>query len=383
MLNILDAVLAAWRTGTPVAITTVISTRDSAPLPVGSSQMTTVEGQVFGSVSGGCVESAVYEANMSCVQGSGPVNNVFGFSDDDAWEMGLTCGGTLETHTELVDRTTLPWLEELAEAAVDGPAAALVTVVSSGVAGVRPGAKVFIRQDSQAGTLGSKAMDAWAVDAARKALSERRHGIVEWGGTAGLGDSAGPAVGVRAFIEVFSAKPRLIIFGAVDFAAALAEAGAFVGYRVTVCDARAIFLTKERFPGAHQLVICWPHEYLAAEVAAGRIDERSALCVLTHDMKFDVPVLSVALRLPWGNYVGAMGSRRTHQDRNHRLLAEGLSATEVARLHSPLGLDLGAVTPAETAVSIMAEIIAFGSGRSGTTLSAASGPIHGTALVTV
>lgn len=372
MLNNLDVLLPKWRAGETVAMTTVIGTRDSAPLPVGSSQMTTAAGQVFGSVSGGCVESAVYEANMACLLGSGPLTQEFGFSDHDAWEIGLTCGGTLETFTELLDRESLPWLEELAEAAVEGPPAAVVTVIASDAAGVMPGTKMFVRGRSVAGSLGTAALDAWALEESRRAIGERRHALL-----------TRPGTGTRAFIHVFLGKPRLIIFGAVDFAAALARAGAFVGYRVTVCDARPVFLTAERFPDAHELVHGQPHEYLAAEAAAGRLDGRSALCVLTHDVKFDVPVLSVALRLPWGNYVGAMGSRRTHRDRNERLRAEGLDAAEIARLHSPLGLDVGAVTPEETAISIMAEIIAFGSGRSGASLSMAEGPIHGTALMTV
>ncbi|MCX6499419.1 MAG: XdhC family protein [Arthrobacter sp.] len=374
MLNILDAVLTTWRLGTPMAITTIISTRDSAPLPVGSCQMTTPGGEVFGSVSGGCVESAVYEANMACLEGSGSQLNVFGFSDSDAWAAGLTCGGTLETYTELVDSTTLPWLEELAEASKDGSPLAVLTVVYSDNPAVRGGAKVLVRQGAVSGSLGSADVDAWAADEARRAIGERRHGVVELGGDAGL----------RAFVQVFASKPRLIMFGAIDFASALAQVGALLDYRVTVCDARKVFLTKERFPAAHELVNRWPHEYLAAEVAAGRVDERSVLCVLTHDAKFDVPLLALALRLPWRNYVGAMGSRRTHEERNERLLAEGLSAGDLARLHSPLGLDLGAVTPAETAVSIMAEIVAFRTGRGGASLSAASGPIHGAAsFVTV
>ncbi|MBN9128828.1 XdhC family protein [Paenarthrobacter ureafaciens] len=373
MLNNLDVLLPKWRAGETVAMTTVIGTRDSAPLPVGSSQMTTADGQVFGSVSGGCVESAVYEANMACLLGSGPKTQEFGFSDHDAWEIGLTCGGTLETFTELLDRESLPWLEELAEAAVEGVPAAVVTVVASDAPDVLPGTKVFVRGGSVAGSFGTPSVDAWAVEEARRAISERRHALL-------TGSVAGAEV--RAFVQVFSGKPRLIIFGAVDFAAALARAGAFVGYRVTVCDARPVFLTDERFPDAHELVHRQPHEYLAAESAAGRLDARSALCVLTHDVKFDVPVLSVALRLPWGNYVGAMGSRRTHRDRNERLRADGLGSSEIARLHSPLGLDVGAVTPEETAISIMAEIIAFGSGRSGASLSMAEGPIHGAALVT-
>lgn len=370
MLNILGQVLREWRKGARVGITTVIRTQGSAPLPVGSAQMTTAAGEAFGSVSGGCVESAVYEANMSCMEGAAPTLNTFGYSDTDAWEIGLTCGGTLETFTEAIDSTTLPWLEELAEAKRTGTALALVTVVASEAAGVHPGTKILVRDRSVAGSLGSDALDERAATLARAAIGESRHGVIELG--------SGPEARISAFVEVFSAKPRLIIFGAVDFAAALAEAGAFLGYRVTVCDARAVFLTRERIPGAHELVNQWPHQYLAGELHAGRVDDRAALCVLTHDAKFDVPLLDLALRLPPGNYVGALGSRRTHLERRERLVATGLQEEQLARLHSPIGLDLGAVTASETAVSIVAEIIAFGSGRSGSSLRTTRGAIHGT-----
>jgi xanthine dehydrogenase accessory factor len=370
MLNILEPALQKWRLGARLGITTVIRTHGSAPLPVGFSQMTTVSGEVIGSVSGGCVESAVYEANMACLEGAAPTLNVFGFGDTDAWEVGLTCGGTLETFTELIDATTLPWLEELTEAKRTGSALALVTVVASEATEIRPGSKLLVRADTVAGSLGSDGLDARAVTRARAAIGENRHEVIELG--------SDPGKSISAFVEVFSAKPRLIIFGAVDFAAALAEAGAFLGYQVTVCDAREVFLTKERLPGAHELVSQWPHRYLAAEVGTGRVDERTALCVLTHDAKFDVPLLEVALRLPTGNYVGALGSRRTHLERHARLVATGLDEEELARLHSPIGLDLGAVTPAETAVSIMAEIIAFRSGRTGASLRTTRGAIHGT-----
>jgi xanthine dehydrogenase accessory factor len=168
---------------------------------------------------------------------------------------------------------------------------------------------------------------------------------------------------------------RLIVVGAVDFAVALSRLGRFLGDRVTVCDARPVFTTPERFPDA-EVVVDWPHRYLRAEAAAGRIDERTAICVLTHDAKFDTPALVTALRLPAVGFVGAMGSRRTHLDRTERLRAAGLTEDELARLSSPIGLDLGGRTVEETALSILAEVVAHRHGGSGLPLSLAQVPIH-------
>ena len=181
---------------------------------------------------------------------------------------------------------------------------------------------------------------------------------------------------MRVFVWSFAPQPRMLVFGAIDFAAAVARVGSFLGYHVTVCDARPVFATTSRFPGADEVVVRWPHRYLAAERDAGRLDPRTVICVLTHDPKFDVPVLEVALRLPEVAYVGAMGSRRTHEDRMDRLRQAGLTEAELAMLCSPIGLDLGARTPEETAVSIAAEIIAGRWGGSGERLATTQGRIH-------
>ena len=178
------------------------------------------------------------------------------------------------------------------------------------------------------------------------------------------------------FVAAYAPRPRMIVFGAIDFASALARTGAFLGYRVTVCDARPVFATTSRFPQADEVVVEWPHRYLAAEAEAGAVDGRTVLAVLTHDPKFDVPLLEVALRLPEVAYVGAMGSRRTHDDRVARLREAGLTDDELARLSSPIGLDLGARTPEETAISMAAEIIALRWGGSGERLTRTRGPVH-------
>ncbi|MGE6737278.1 XdhC family protein, partial [Streptomyces sp. NPDC059900] len=173
------------------------------------------------------------------------------------------------------------------------------------------------------------------------------------------------------FVESSVPPPRMIVFGAIDFAAALVRTGKFLGYHVTVCDARPVFATRARFPGADDIVVDWPHRYLRDTATDGR----TVLCVLTHDAKFDIPLLEVALRLPVA-FVGAMGSRRTHEDRNRRLREAGVSEEELALLHSPIGLDLGARTPEETALSIAAEIVAARRGGTGVPLTGAAMPIH-------
>ncbi|MGO9157349.1 XdhC family protein, partial [Mycobacterium sp.] len=221
------------------------------------------------------------------------------------------------------------------------------------------------------GTLGTARLDAAVDDDVRGMLAQGLTRIRRYGEH---GERRGDDLSV--FVNSFAPPPRMLVFGAIDFAAALAQQGSFLGYRVTVCDARPVFATRTRFPTADEVVVDWPHRYLAAEAAAGAIDQSTVICVLTHDPKFDVPVLEVALRLPHVGYVGAMGSRRTHDDRTGRLRAAGLTGAELRRLSSPIGLDLGARTPEETAVSIAADIIARRWGGGGRPLAEIVGRIH-------
>jgi len=176
---------------------------------------------------------------------------------------------------------------------------------------------------------------------------------------------------VAVMVESFAPRPRMLVFGAIDFAAAVASIGRFLGFHVTVCDARARFATPARFPEADEVVVDWPHRYLETT----QVDARTAICVLTHDPKFDVPVLEVALATAAG-YIGVMGSRRTHDDRLERLRERGVDEAALERLRSPIGLDLGARTPQETAVSIAAELIMQRHGGSGHPLRDIDGPIH-------
>jgi xanthine dehydrogenase accessory factor len=216
------------------------------------------------------------------------------------------------------------------------------------------------------GSLGTDRLDAAVDDDARGLLAQGVTGIRRYGAD---GERLGGELSV--FVNSFAPPPRMYVFGAIDFAAAVARVGKFLGYHVTVCDARPVFATKARFPDADAVVVDWPHRFLAGV----EVDARTVIAVLTHDPKFDVPVLEVALRTPAG-YIGAMGSRRTHEDRLDRLREIGLTEGELSRLRSPIGLDLGARTPEETAVSIAAELIQLRWGGSGRALTETDGRIH-------
>jgi xanthine dehydrogenase accessory factor len=241
-----------------------------------------------------------------------------------------------------------------------------VATVIKGVEPDRLGRRRIVRPESVIGTLGSARFDAAVGDDALGLLQQGTTAIVRYGPD---GERRGDEVEV--FVASYAPKPRMIVFGAIDFAAAVARIGTFLGYRVTVCDARPTFATKKRFPDADEVVVAWPHKYLART----DVDERTVVCVLTHDPKFDVPLLEVALRMPLA-YLGAMGSRRTNEDRANRLKELGFTDEDIARLHAPIGLDVGGRTPEETAVSVAAEIISTRWGGSGAQLRAVSGPIH-------
>ncbi|MBA2324986.1 MAG: XdhC family protein [Pseudonocardiales bacterium] len=370
MRDVLDSLTSWWSDGKPVALATVVSTFRSAPRQAGASMLVGPGGEAVGSVSGGCVEGAVYELGTDVRERGRPVLQRYGVSDDDAFAVGLTCGGILDIFVEKVDPATFPQLGEVAKAIRDDQPVAVCTVVAG--PSERVGRRVVIWPDRVEGMTGSPRLDDALRDDARGLLDAGRNGMLHYGV-----DGQRRGEGLDVFVESFAPPPRMIVFGAIDFAAAVARMGSFLGYRVTVCDARPVFATASRFPGANEVVVEWPHRYLAAEASAGRIDGRTAVCVLTHDPKFDVPVLEVALRLPEVGYIGAMGSRRTHTDRNDRLREAGLTDAELDRMASPIGLDLGARTPEETAVSIAAEMIALHWAATGTRLTDRPGPIHG------
>ncbi len=392
MRDVLDELMTWWRAGETVGLGTVVATFQSAPRPPGASMIVGPGGEAVGSVSGGCVEGAVYELGQEVAASGVPVLQRYGISDDDAFAVGLTCGGILDVYVERVDQDTFPELGEIAEDIEAGRPVALATVVEHPDP-TRLGRRLVVRPEADAGVvrdvsatsgsetrqerhglprgLGSERADAAVYDDALGLLANGQNATLTYGP-----DGERRGEGMRVFVWAFAPKPRMLVFGAIDFAAAVARVGSFLGYHVTVCDARPVFATHSRFPDADEVIVDWPHRYLTAEAEAGRIDGRTIVNVLTHDPKFDVPLLEVALRLPEIGYVGAMGSRRTHEDRLARLREAGLTDKELERLSSPIGLDLGARTPEETAISIAAEIIALRWGGSGDRLAGREGRIH-------
>ncbi len=363
MRDILTEISAWWQSGQTFGLATVVRTFRSAPRDPGAALAVSAAGDVVGSVSGGCVEGAVYEVAREVCETGTPVLQTYGVSDDDAFAVGLTCGGILDVFVEPVSRSSFPELGDIAAAVQSGEPVAVATVVAGPG---RLGARRVIWTGDASGSLGLTRLDDAAADDTRGMLAQGLTGVRHYGAR---GERRADELSV--FVNSFAPPPRMVVFGAIDFAAAVANVGKYLGYHVTVCDARPVFATPARFPGADEVVVEWPHRFLQRTA----VDERTVICVLTHDPKFDVPVLEVALRTP-AAYVGAMGSRRTHEDRLERLRAAGLSDAELARLRSPIGLDLGARTPEETAVSVAAELIQLRWGGSGKPLTDTGGRIH-------
>ncbi|MFI6268820.1 XdhC family protein [Micromonospora zamorensis] len=386
--DVFDEAHRRCQAGEPVALATVVATWHSAPQPPGATMLVAADGTVTGSVSGGCVEADLYERARRVLATGAPELIRYGISDDDAYAVGLTCGGVLDVFVERVDPGALPGLDAVAAARRAAQPAAVVTCVAADASGSpndadnAPGTSstdparrlgrrlVLTGGQRPIGSLGDDRLDDAASADALGLLAAGHSGMLRYGYS---GQRRGS--GVSLFVTAYATPPRMIVFGAIDFAAAVARIGAFLGYRVTVCDARPVFTTARRFPEADEVVVQWPHRYLRTELDAGRVDERTVVCVLTHDPRFDVPLLELALRHPLA-YVGAMGSRRTHDDRLKLLGEAGLTEAQLAPLASPIGLDLGGRTPEETAVSVAAQIVAARWGGTGRPLAALDGPIH-------
>lgn len=392
MLTLADR-LAGWLApdAPPFAVATVVAATGSVPRPVGTAMAVRADGAVLGSLSGGCVESAVHAACLDAIAAGGCHRETFGYSDDDAFAVGLTCGGTLEVHVQPV----VP--------ADDGDpaAAALRSLTGSGAGDDAPPGVLVRRLDTArptavaltpaelsgpgAGIRPPRPDNSLRRLVALPAVTAQVAAVVRSGRTAavhaapgiagGACDSAGTEEPVTLLVETRRAAPRFVAVGANDFAGALIRAVHLLGYRVTLVDAREVFAAPRRFPQA-DVVVDWPDRYLAAEAAAGRLDARTAVAVLSHDAKFDVPTLRTALGMPLA-YVGAMGSRRAHAHRMQALRDEGVPPEALARLRSPIGLDLGAVTPEEVAVSVVSELVAVRYGRTvAAPLTVTDGPLH-------
>ncbi|MFD4833402.1 XdhC family protein [Streptomyces uncialis] len=365
MLDI-AAELHEWvRQGRDFAVATVVAVDGSAPRGPGATLAVDTGGEAVGSVSGGCVEAAVYELCRQSLRDGRTVLAPFGPTADDPFATGLTCGGSIDVLVTPVPRTSpaRALTARALAAAASGRPTALARPLPSADTLEDPRPLLVHPDGTHEGTLGGPPeLDLWAAHEAAALLAAGRTGTVP-----GCPSTGRPAL----FVESSAAPPRLIVFGAVDVASALVGLGAFLGYRVTVCDARPVFATRARFPAAHEVVVDWPHRYLERT----EVDARTVLCVLTHDPKFDVPLLRLALRLPVA-YIGAMGSRTTHEDRVRRLRETGVTERRLNRLRSPIGLDLGARTPQETALSIAAEIVAVLRGGAGPPLTGGRTPIH-------
>ncbi|HKU04372.1 MAG TPA: XdhC family protein [Arthrobacter sp.] len=347
-------------------VATIVAASGSVPRPVGTSMLVAGSGDVLGSLSGGCVEGAVVALALEAMDDGVPRHGSFGFSSADAFAAGLTCGGELAVHVQPVPATEpgeaphplRAALLQLAGLGPDHPVALLRLLGAPGGAAVvlsDPGAFRLAASSELAALLhGEPALQVESLVRSGGAGLVR---LPEPGECAPDRSDAHPAGEPAILVESRLAPPRMLVFGANDFGAALVPAAKLLGYHVTLVDARPAFASQPRFAAADQVVTDWPHRYLAAEAAEGRTDSRTVAAVLTHDPKFDIPLLETALALDLA-YVGAMGSRRSHLQRVDQLLDAGVPPERIARLHSPIGLDLGAVTPAEVAVSVTAELIA-------------------------
>ncbi len=358
--------LRRWQAaGARIGLATVSSTSKSAPRSAGATLALHPDGDVLGSVSGGCVEGAVVEVATEVLETGVAQRVSYGISDDEAFAVGLTCGGTIEVFVRPVTADVLD-LDDLGSRIDAEEPVAVATVIEHPGDPDAVGRSIVVGEDRIDGEVTDDRLTHAIVEGARGMLAQGATGLRHYGphGERRMDE-------VTVLIESFAPRPRMLVFGAIDFAGAVASVGRFLGYHVTVCDARARFATPARFPDADEVVVEWPHRYLERT----EIDPRTVICVLTHDPKFDVPVLKVALRTSAG-YVGVMGSRRTHEDRLARLREEGVDAPDLGRLRSPIGLDLGGRTPQETAIAIAAELVMLRQGGSGAALIQTDGPIH-------
>ena len=349
--------------GRRVVAATLVETVGSAPLDPGAEMLVDDTGRIEGSVTGGCVEGALVEEAQGVLAGAPPRVATYGISDQQAADVGLMCGGTVRVFVHELEDPQRVALAATTEAIEAARPVALTTLLD----GPGAGAQMVVTEDATAGSLGvAELLDRSVAREARGFLDEGRSAICRF---SRRGEVMGSELGVS--IQAFALSPSMVVFGAIDFSVALAKMAGEIGYRVTIVDAREAFLQSPRFSEHAEVVVDWPDRYLATR----ELGPRDAVLVFTHDPKFDEPALTAALRSDAG-YIGALGSRRTQADREERLRAGGATEDDLARINSPCGLDLGARTPAETAIAVLGEILALRAGKHGGRLSDASGPIH-------
>jgi xanthine dehydrogenase accessory factor len=363
LLRSQDVALRWLDEGRRVVAATLVETVGSAPLDPGAEMLVDDEGRIEGSVTGGCVEGALVHEAGEVLAGAPARITQYGISDGQAADVGLMCGGTVRLFVHELLAGHRDALAATAAALAEGRPVALATLLD----GERAGAKVAVLEDAIVGSFGVTGLldDSVARDA-RGFLDEGRSQVRRY---SEQGEVMGSDLGV--YIQAFATPPSMVIFGAIDFSAALARLAGEIGYRVTICDARAAFVRSPRFSRHAEVVVDWPDRHLAGR----SLGPRDAVLVFTHDPKFDEPALLSALQSGAG-YVGALGSRQTHADRTERLRAAGATDEDLQRIASPCGLDVGARTPAETAIAILGEILALRAGRAGGRLAASAGPIH-------
>ncbi|HLM27920.1 MAG TPA: XdhC/CoxI family protein [Thermoleophilaceae bacterium] len=359
-----ESIAADWlRDGRRVVSATLVERIGSAPLDPGAQMLVDDRTNIEGSVTGGCVEGALVEEAQRILDGGEPRLVTYGVSDEEAADVGLMCGGTVRVFVHEQDDDAVGPLGAVAGARASEEPVALATMIEGGSAG----AKMAVLADGVVGSLrGTDLLDHSVARDARGQLDEGISRIRRYGAGGELMGSE-----LVVYIQAFASWPRMVIFGAIDFSAEMAKVASEIGYRVTICDARAPFVSSPRFSRAAEVVVDWPDRYLDGQ----ELGPRDVVLVFTHDAKFDEPALMGALATGAG-YVGALGSRQTQARRVERLRAAGLDDEAIARIHAPCGLDIGARTPPETVVSILAEVIAVRTGRAGESLARSSGPIH-------
>jgi xanthine dehydrogenase accessory factor len=349
--------------GRRVIAATLIETVGSAPLDPGAEMLVDDTGRIEGSVTGGCVEGALVEVAHEVLEGAPARVVQYGISDNQAADVGLMCGGTVRLFVHELDELARAPLAAVRDAVSADRPIALATLLD----GPGAGAKLAVSEDGAVGRLGG--IELLEASVARDALGYLDQGISTVRRYSAEGEVMGSEL--RVYIQGFASSPQMVIFGAIDFSAAVGRLARELGYQVTICDARAPFAQSPRFAEVGEVAVDWPDRHMASR----ELGTRDVVLVFTHDPKFDEPALLAALRSGAG-YIGALGSRRTHRERLERLRAAGVSEADLARISAPCGLDIGARTPAETAVSIFAEIIALRTGRPGQRLARTSGSIH-------